>query len=391
VERGRIARGDEALLSAEQDHADLTLVGVGDERRRVRVVDRIDAPLDAGADVRPPVVSHGERNEVRVFAAKQFLRAPVGVEARERSFAGFGSRGGHGGRGRRAARASLRDVGQLGVLVRDRVRRIARAEGDRFHVFAGKIVEHRRATGAGDPVEDRLAARAGVEHAIGGERERHDVGLVAFEIHLRFSRGVDAEDLAVRPSRGEKRILLGVEGERPHVIGALQVDELRRLVRLDPKHAPVRDRRGEDSLAECGDERRHGELPRVRPRRDLRPRDAEDLARVARTEQNTAPRLYERAPDRRRLAERQRAEVEPGAHAAERVDRRPFEIAARKLVERVELERARSHGERGRHHGDERREGQREGQSGRFHFGGRVYLSTGRMRTRTWSLPSSRR
>ncbi len=217
------------------------------------------------------------------------------------------------------------------------------------------------------------------------------MGLVAFEIPLRFSRRVDAEDLAVRTGRGEKRVLLGVEGERPHVIGALEVDELRRLVRLDPKHAPVRDRRGEDPLAEPGDERRHGELPRVRPRRDLRPRHAEDLARVARAEQNTAPRLDERAPDRRRLAERQRAEVEPGAHAAERVDRRPFEIAARKLVERVELERARSHGERGRRHRDERREGQREGQGGRFHFGGRVYLSTGRMRTCTWSLPSSRR
>jgi hypothetical protein len=49
----------------------LAFVGVGDERRSVRFVDRVYAPFDAGAYVWLAVETYAERREMRVVALEK--------------------------------------------------------------------------------------------------------------------------------------------------------------------------------------------------------------------------------------------------------------------------------------------------------------------------------
>jgi hypothetical protein len=159
-----------------------------------------------------------------------------------------------------------------------------------------------------------------------------------------------------------------VEGERPHVIGTVEIDELGGLVSFDFDDASVGDGAAEHGFVEAGDERRHRELSRFGERRDLPVVDAQDLAGVSRADEDTSVGLHDGAPDRRRLAERQRAEFEARPNVPERVDRRPFQIAARQLVERVELEGACADGLRSRSEGEKDRK--REGGKSRSRFHG---------------------
>ena len=271
----------------------------------MRVVDRVDAPLDAGADVRAAVVVDRERDEVRVVAAKELLGAAVGVEAGERALARLGPRRGDRVRsGACPAGAALGDVGQLAVLVGDRVERSLRAERDAFHVFAGEIVEHRRAPGPGDPVEHRLAARARVERAVGGERERHEVRLVAVEVDLRLARRRRCGRAFPRarwprrarsawrrrraPRRGRR-----LRGRRTWSPCCRRVERCARWGSWPRRRALLKPVTS-DVTASCAG---------VGEGRHLPARDAEDLAGVAGAEQHAAVALQEDAPDRARVAE----------------------------------------------------------------------------------------
>ncbi len=249
-------------------------------------------------------------------------------------------------RRRRARFVALRRDEALVVLVGHGVQRAGGRHGERPHVVHVEVVEHAGVAGAGDLVEQRLAAGAGVDGAVVGDRDRHHVRVVALVVDLRVAGLVDAEHLALGPRGRVERLVPGVEGEGPHVLGAGERGEHLGGAALGPRrahleHLPVRVRGGVHVAPPARDER--GDHPRAGRGEELvlPPRDAEDLAVAAGAQQHgVADR--QRAADRGGVGDGDRAEVEPGVHAAARVDAHAGEVAPLEVVERGELEAARA-------------------------------------------------
>ena len=151
------------------------------------------------------------------------------------------------------------------------------------------------------------------------------------------------KSLPCGPGGGIKRVLLGVEGERPHVVGPFEVDEFGGLVAVEPHDAPSGMVAAKTALLKPVTIAVDGEWPvSAKGATCRRPLAREDLAGVAGAEQHARRRVApknSRSSSRRRSAARR--DRSPRVRAV-RVDGGALEVAARELVERVELEGARS-------------------------------------------------
>ena len=151
-----------------RQRANLPLVGVGEERDDVRVVDRVDAALRAGADVRRALLVERER---RCSACRRASSSARGGPARRSGRdcpcrASGAARTMARGRAPRRGRA-LRRLGRLAVLVGDRPDDALRRRRPPS-LLRPERREHGRAARARDPVEVALAARAGEHVAVVG-------------------------------------------------------------------------------------------------------------------------------------------------------------------------------------------------------------------------------
>ncbi len=301
---------------------------------------------------------------MRLAVVEHRLHDAVLVEAHQRAFAGAlrlqGLRA-----GRRVGGGLLRQGRHLGVLVGDGVERAVLAGDDRADLVSVEVVEHGGAAGAGDLVKEPFPARAREDGAGVVDGDRHQVRLFAVEVDLRFARLIEAEELPFRARGGVERLGLGVEGQAPHVLGAGERGEGRGgdALRVGGDLVELAfGERAEDDLAVPGHHHRaHRHLPGGRRELAAAAVDAVDLAVVRRAEQRRAVGELHRAPHRGRVGDGHRAEVQPGADMAARVDADAGEVPALEVRERVELKGPRPDGPDGssgeRHSEDYRTEG----------------------------------
>ena len=337
-----IAGDNERVRPAHRQRADLPLVRVGHERHHVRVVHRVHAPLRAGPHVRLPVVAEGEREVVEIVVVHHLLGAELGVEPVERALARLRSRRRRRSRRRvREAGIPVRDLGELAVLVGDRVEGAVLCERDVLHFVARKVVDDGGVPWAGDPVEEPLALGSRVDRAVVGDGERDEVRLVAREVDRRLAVEGDAEDLPLVAGRREEGGLGLVPGERPDMAHVGDLREHVDLRRRQLEDLPVGDRAGVDDAVALH-ERGHRRLFRVGPHRGLAAGDADHFPVEARADEDAAVGLGERRVDRARAGERDVAERQPRADTSVGAHRDPFEVAAGELLEGVEIEEARA-------------------------------------------------
>ncbi len=94
-----------------------------------------------------------------------------------------------------------------------------------------------------DPVEDRLLGRPGVEVLVVGLQQRHDVLVARVPELLGVSAPVDREDLPRSAGAGVDDAGLGVERQRPDVVGAEGGERTHGSVSLSSPSCPLlRDR-----------------------------------------------------------------------------------------------------------------------------------------------------
>ena len=226
LEGGAIARGDPGLALRKADRRHVTIVGVGDQGDRVRVVDGVHAALDRRAHEGNAAVVHRERAVVEVLVVHELLGAALRVEPIERAVAGAARVGRRRGR-RLLARRSARSprFAHRHRVVHDDVELPARRGRDGRDRLAGEVVEHRRATDRGDAIEERAGVRAGEDVAVLRHGERQEDGLLALVIERRLPIRVHVEDLplahAVFRARagGVEAGLLFVGDERVDAVG----------------------------------------------------------------------------------------------------------------------------------------------------------------------------
>ena len=118
----------------------------------------------------------------------------------------------------------------LEVVDRD-VEGVARA-GDRADLFGVEVAQRLGVAVEADPKQDRLLGGPGVEVLVVGLQQRHDVLVAGVPDLLGVPVAIDREDLPRSAGAGVDDAGLGVERQRPDVVGAERGERPRGALRL---------------------------------------------------------------------------------------------------------------------------------------------------------------